>query len=187
MASPEVNSVGDLVLTDPAAMRALADPFRLALLDRLRRQGPATAGELSSALESSPSSLEDHLRGLERFGFVSRVDDDRWQAVAKGLVFEIPEDPEGQAAARQLANVMLLQYADEPRRWAAEAQPRLELDWVRASGLLNARVALTPDELRGLQDSLEQLLEPFLTRDAGDLPPQARRVRVLGYFLPDSS
>jgi hypothetical protein len=31
---PRVNSVGDLVLTDPAAMRAFADPFRFALLDR---------------------------------------------------------------------------------------------------------------------------------------------------------
>jgi DNA-binding transcriptional ArsR family regulator len=187
MASHEVNAVGDLVLTDPEAMRALADPFRLALLDRLRRQGPGTADELSSALESPPSSLEDHLRGLERFGFVSRVDDDRWEAVAKGLVFEIPEDPEGQAAARQLANVMLLQYADEPRRWVVDVEPRLELDWVRASGLLNTRVALTPDELRGLQQDLERLLEPFLTRDASDLPADARRVRVLGYFLPDPS
>jgi DNA-binding transcriptional ArsR family regulator len=185
MASPEVNPVGDLVLTDPQAMRALADPFRLALVDHLRRHGPATAGELSSALETPPSSLEDHLRGLERFGFVARVDGDRWEAVAKGLVFEIPEDPEGQAAARELANVMLLQYADEPTRWVADVEPRLELDWVRAAGLFNARVALTPDELRGLQQDLERLLEPFLTRDASDLPPEARRVRVLGYFLPD--
>jgi DNA-binding transcriptional ArsR family regulator len=178
MASPEVNSVGDLVLTDPEAMRALADPVRLALLDRLRREGPVKAGELSSS--------EADLHELERFGFVSRVDDDRWEAVAKGLVFEIHEDPEGQAAARELANVMLLQYADEPRRWVADVEPRLELDWVRAAGMLNARVALTPEELRGFQQELERLLEPYLTRDPADLPPEARRVRVMSYFLPQS-
>jgi hypothetical protein len=176
---PEVNAVGDLMLTDPQAMRALADPVRLRLLDRLRRQGPATAVALSAS--------EDDLRELERFGFVSQGEDGRWEAVAKGLLFEIPEDPEGQAAARQLANVMLLQYADEPGRWVAEVEAQLELDWVRAAGLLNARVALTPDELRGIQEGLERLLEPFLTRDAGDLPPEARRVRVLGYFLPEPS
>jgi predicted transcriptional regulator len=163
MAKPEVNPVGDLVLTDPEAMRAVADPSRLALLDHLRRQGPATVDELSAS--------EDDLRELERFGFVSQGDGDRWEAVAKGLVFEIPEDSEGQAAARELANVMILQYADEPRRWVADIEPRLELDWVRAAGLFNARVALTPDELRGLQQDLERLLEPFLTREPDDLPP----------------
>ena len=40
---PELNAVGDLVLTDPAAMEALADPARLELLDDLRRAGPVTA------------------------------------------------------------------------------------------------------------------------------------------------
>jgi hypothetical protein len=179
MTSPDVNPVGDLVLTDPQAMRALADPLRLALLDRLRRKGRATAAELAAS--------EDHLRELERYGFVSEHEDGRWEATAKGLVFEIPEDPEGQAAARQLANVMLLNYADEPRRWVADDEPRLELDWVRSAGLLNARVELTPDELRSLQEELERLLEPFLTRDQADLPPEARRVRVLAYFLPEAN
>lgn len=179
MTSHEVNAVGDLVLTDPEAMRALADPVRLSLLDRLRREGPAAAAELTAS--------EDHLRELERFGFVSQGEDGRWEAVAKGLVFEIPEDPEAQAAARQLANVMLLNYVEEPRRWVADDEPRLALDWVRAAGMLNARVALTPDELRGLQEELERLLEPFLTRDQADLPPEARRVRVLGYFLPEAN
>ena|SRR5918992_2552132 len=179
MSAPEVNPVGDLVLTDPQAMLALANPVRLELLDRLRREGPATAAELTSS--------EDHLHELERFGFVSQGEDGRWEAVAKGLVFEIPDDPEGQAAARQLANVMLLNYVEEPRRWVADDEPRLELDWVRAAGMLNARVALTPDELRGLQQDLERLLEPFLTRDPADLPPEARRVRVLSYFLPEAS
>lgn len=186
MTSHEVNPVGDLVLTDPQAMRALADPFRLTVVDRLRRQGPATAAELSSSLDTPQSSLEAHLRDLERFGFVMQGEDARWVAVAKGLVFEIPEDPEGQAAGRRLANVMLLNYADEPGRWVADVEPRLELDWVRAAGLLNARVELTPDELRGLQQDLERLLEQFLNRDPADLPTEARRVRVLGYFLPEA-
>jgi DNA-binding transcriptional ArsR family regulator len=188
MTSPEVNPVGDLVLTDPQSMRALADPFRLELLDRLRRAGPATAAELSSSLEATKSSLEDHLRELERFGLVSRDDEaDRWRAVANGFVFEIPEDPEGQAAARELTNVMLLNYIDEPRRWVADDEPRLELDWIRAAGLLNARLAVTPDELRAIQEGIERVLEPFLTREPGELPSEARRARVLSYFLPEAA
>jgi hypothetical protein len=80
---------------------------------------------------------------------------------------------------------MYLKYVDLPRRWLADDEPRLELERVRAAGLFNARVSLTPGELRGLQEALESLLEPFITRGAGDLPPEAGPTRVLAYFLPE--
>jgi hypothetical protein len=38
MTQVEVNEVGDMVLTEAAAMRALADPVRLALMDQLTRR-----------------------------------------------------------------------------------------------------------------------------------------------------
>jgi DNA-binding transcriptional ArsR family regulator len=179
----QVNSVGDLVLTDTKAMRALADPVRLALLDRLRREGPATAAELSSSLQAGDT--EGHLEALERFGLVTRQKN-RWSAVAKGFVFEIPDDPEGQAAARKLSRVMMLNYVDLPRRWVADDEPRLTLDWARAAGLFNARLTVTPDELRGLQEGLERLIEPLITREADDGPDDAGRVRILAYFLPEA-
>jgi predicted transcriptional regulator len=181
VSAPQVNAVGDLVLTDPQAMRALADPARLALLDGLRREGPATAVELSARTEE--------LEELERFGFVERAEvagESGWKAVAKGFVFEIPDHAEGQAAARQLSNVMMERYVDLPRSWIADDEPRLELDWARAAGLFNARVTVTPDELRGLQEGLERLMEPFITRDGDDVPAAARPARLLAYFLPEA-
>ena len=126
-------------------------------------------------------------KSSERFGFVERVEvagERGWQAVAKGFVFEIPDDPEGQAAARQLSNVMMERYVDLPRSWIADDEPRLELDWARAAGLFNARVTVTPDELRGLQDGLERLMEPLITREADEVPAGARPARLLAYFLP---
>lgn len=181
---PLVNSVGDLMITDLEAMRALADPFRLALLDRLRREGPATAAELSSSLQQAGPGVRTHLRELETFGLVSQAGE-RWQAVAKGFVFEIPEDGEGQAAARRLSTVMMLGHADLTRRWVEDSEPRLELEWVRAAGLFNARTSVTPDELRRIQEGLEHLLEPFLSREAEDAPAEARQVRILSYFMPE--
>jgi DNA-binding transcriptional ArsR family regulator len=181
---PDVNAVGDLVLTDPEAMRALADPIRLALHDRLRRRGPTTAAELAAHVDATEPAVEEHLRELEAVGLVTSGE--RWEAVGKGFVFEIPDEPEGQAAARELSRVMVLQYVDLPRRWVAEDEPRLELEWARAAGLFNARVTLTPDELRGVQEGLERLLEPFLTRDAAGEPADASPVRILGYFLPEA-
>jgi hypothetical protein len=63
----------------------------------------------------------------------------------------MPDDPEGQEAAQQLANAVLLQYVDLPRRWLEDDEPRLPVDWLRASGTFNARMTLTPDELRELR------------------------------------
>jgi len=46
-------------------------------------------------------------------------------------------------------------------------------------------VELTPDELRRLQNDLEQLLEPFTNRSVSDRPADAAPVRILAYFLPE--
>jgi hypothetical protein len=101
----------------------------------------------------------------------------------KGVYFEIPEDPEGQLAARQLSNVMLAKYAELPASWIRDQEPRLELDWARAAGLFNARVDLTPSELRDLQEELERLLEPFTTRT--ETPAGAAPARILAFFMPE--
>lgn len=166
-------------------MRALANPVRLGLLDDLRREGPATAAELSSDLGASRSTVQESLEELDRFGLVRRTDEARWEAVGKGFVFESPHDLEGQAAARQLSNAMLLRYVDLPRQWVADDEPRLDADWIRATGLTNTRAVVTPDELRGLQEGLEGLLQPFITRDPSEAPAGAGPARVLSYFMPE--
>jgi hypothetical protein len=180
---PEINAVGDLVLTKAQEFAALADPLTLRLTDRLRREGPAEASSLAAQIGAPEAEVEARLADLQRLGIVE-LGPDGWRPVAKGFVFEIPSDREGQAAARDLAKVMLLQYVDEPRQWVAETEPKLELDWVRASGQLNARLALTPGELRTLQEDIEKLLAPYIVRSPGEIPTEARRVRILGYFLP---
>ena len=81
---PELNAVGDLVLTEPEAMEALSDPARLELLDDLRRAGPATASGLAARLRSDQSALEADLRELEAHGLVTQDDERRWQAAGKG-------------------------------------------------------------------------------------------------------
>jgi predicted transcriptional regulator len=182
---PEINAVGDLVLTEAKEFQALADPIALGLTDRLRRQGPTDAAALAEQLDVQKADVDARLAELERVGIVDHGKAG-WRPVARGFVFEIPSDREGQAAARELSNVMLLQYVDLPKQWVADTEPRLELDWARASGLLNARLALMPDELRAVQEEIEKLLAPYLTRLPTDTPPGARHVRILGYFMPEA-
>jgi hypothetical protein len=178
----DVNAVGDLVLTDPRAMQILADPAALALHDELRRRGPSTIEELKAFGE--PEAIEKRLEEMELVGLVERHEDSSWAAVGKGFVFEIPDDPVGQAAGRALSRTMFLRYADLPGAWATEVEPQLDLEWARAAGLLNARLLVTPDELRQIQEAFERAIEPFLTREA--VPDEAARVRLLSYFMPEA-
>jgi DNA-binding transcriptional ArsR family regulator len=185
-----LNAVGDLVLTDPPELRALADPLRLTLFDLVRRHGPAPSSELAQQTDQDRASVDEQLRELESAGLVEQAGADGgevyWATSVKGIYFEIPDEPEGQRAARELSNVMLAKYAALPTAWVREEEPKLELEWARAAGLFNTRVDLTADELRGIQADLERLLEPFTTRSSEDVPAGAAAVRILAYFLPEA-
>jgi predicted transcriptional regulator len=188
----QINSVGDLVLTDAEDLGALADPLRLRLFDLVRRQGPASAAALARLAGVDPNGVGRHLDALGSAGLIELDAPDggeaRWSTPAKGIYFEIPtDDGPAQAAARRLSNVMLTTYAELPAAWTRDLEPQLDVAWARAAGLFNARVDLTPDELRDLQDGLERLLEPFTTRAADDLPAGAAPVRMMAFFMPEAS
>jgi DNA-binding transcriptional ArsR family regulator len=190
-ASGAGNPFGDLELTEPRAMRALAHPVRLAILSRLQREGPATATELSEHVGASPSVTSWHLRHLAEFGLVRDSDQgtDRrkryWEARARGFRVQFPDDEEGRAATRALTRTMLEQAADQPLRWLTETEPLLEAEWRHESGQSDTGVRLTVDELAGVNAAIEQVLAPYVTRDPSDLPPGSRRVRILRYVLPE--
>ena len=59
-----------LEISDPRALRALAHPARLSILQHLVLDGPATATECAEVAGLSPSACSYHLRALARYGFV---------------------------------------------------------------------------------------------------------------------
>lgn len=186
----ELNAVGDVILNEPRAMRVLADPSRLALHDALHRDGPATVDDLVSRLGSQPNEIKEHLEALESVGLVERREagagtEQTWGAIGKGVFLESPDDADGQDAARQLSNAMLLHYVDLPRRWVSDDEPRLPPAWALAAGQLNARLRVTLDELRDIQSALEAVLEPYLTRGSDETPQDVSSVRILSYFMPE--
>lgn len=188
------NRMGDLEITDPQTMRALAHPVRLAILERLGRDGPATATELAPDVGATPSVTSWHLRHLATFGLVrdSAPGPDRrsrrWEAVARGFRFEESRDPaddEGRSAARELSRQMFLRYADAPVRWSAEVEPGLDPAWRRAAGLANTRIRVSVEELAAIQDGIERVLAPYVTRDPADRPADSRDVVLMRYALPE--
>ncbi|MFJ8861413.1 ArsR/SmtB family transcription factor [Streptomyces sp. NPDC102451] len=190
------NRLGDIEISDPQAMRALAHPVRLAILDRLRQHGPATATELAPDVGATPSVTSWHLRHLAGFGLVrdSEPGPDRrrrrWEAVARGFRFATPQDPadeEGRSAARVLSEQMFLRHADLPGRWAEEVEPGLEPEWRRLAGLASTRLVVSAEELAAIEDGIERVLAPYVTRDPAERPADGRGVQLMRYVLPEGA
>lgn len=184
------NRFGDIEISDPKAMRALAHPVRLAILERLQRHGPATASRLSPHVGATPSVTSWHLRHLAGFGLVRDAEggtdrrERRWAAVARGFRVEVPADEEGRSAARLLAGEMFARNAELPLRWLTETAPELEPEWARLAGASNTRIVVTAAELAALKDALEELIAPYVVREPDQRPPGSRDVRLLTYALP---
>jgi DNA-binding transcriptional ArsR family regulator len=181
---PRINELCDLEITDPSAMRALADPVRLAVLERLQRDGPATSGALAAQVGAPPDAIDGHLHELAAFGIVVQGDE-AWRAVARGIRFDPAADEESQAAYRALSNDVFLRAHELPKRWLADDEPHLEPEWRGVSGLSNARVSMTIEEAQALDARMEALLEPYVNRDPA--PEGTRKVRWLRYVLPERS
>jgi DNA-binding transcriptional ArsR family regulator len=184
------NPYGDFEITEPQALRALAHPVRLALLERLQKDGPATATQLAPHVGATPSVVSWHLRHLASFGLVTDWDgatskrERWWQAAARGFRFSAPDDAEGQDAARQLRAEMFARYAEAPQQWLLYDEPRLEAEWQGLAGVADTQFVVTADELRELRDAVEGLLAPYVRRKGGERPDGARAVRMLNYTLP---
>jgi DNA-binding transcriptional ArsR family regulator len=187
---------GDLVVTDPRTMRALAHPARLTIMDILRREGPASATELAPRLGISPSAASWHLRHLAGFGLVRDGEPHpdgrarRWEAAVRGFRFEVPadaDDGERYSAARTLAREVMVHAQAASARWLAEVEPGLDAEWSRAVGVADTRVVVDTAELAAILDGIEDVLAPYVNRDPADRPVGSRGVRLVRYALPEGA
>src|SRR4029078_10155050 len=93
-------------LRDPRAMRALAHPARLAILERLSTDGPATATECAEVTGQSPSACSYHLRALAKWGLVAESDgrdrrERRWASQGRFVIGDHDEPRRADVAAAE--------------------------------------------------------------------------------------
>jgi DNA-binding transcriptional ArsR family regulator len=182
------NEWGDVEL-DAKGMRALAHPVRLAILHRLREDGPATATALAPHVGASPSVTSWHLRHLAEHGLVEDAPVESagrrrwWQAVGRGFRFDGNADA---TAHRQLSAALEVAEPDIVTRWYAEVLPQLDDEWVTASGRWSTTILATKTELRELDEAIERLMTPLVQRKQASIeaPDGSREVHVLRYILP---
>lgn len=63
----------------PAVFGALSDPIRLAIVERLLREGERSAGEIAEPFAVSKPAISKHLRVLEQAGLIERRVERQWR------------------------------------------------------------------------------------------------------------
>lgn len=186
-------------ITDPARIRALAHPLRLALLDLLEGVNEATATDCAVRLGESVASCSFHLRTLERYGFVERGDrrgkEKPWRLVTK--TWDVRPAREAVAfgytgastrATAELAAILVGREAERLRAFLGHYEKE-EAAWVESSTISTSSFWATAEETAAISETLRELARPFRDRDddPASRPSGARRVRVFATVNPDPS
>jgi DNA-binding transcriptional ArsR family regulator len=178
-------------LRDPALMRALAHPARLAIVAYLGTGAAATATECAEIVGLSPSATSYHLRALAKAGLVrdapGRGDGrerlwtsalDRYQVAT-----DQHADPEVREAEDQLVEAVLRLTEERARAFMAgrEQEPP---EWYRVAKFSDSLIEATADELAELNDKIDALVEPLRNGRRRPAPPGARTVSVTYRAFP---
>ena len=171
-------------VNDPKAMRALAHPVRLELLEALAEAPSLTATEAGERVGESPANASFHLRQLAKYGFVEEAGGGTgrqrpWRLKHVGMRWtDVHPDPETARAGRALSRVMRSRYFARAER-AFEERLALPEEWRKVTGVNQTRFYLTPDELAQLdKDVLDLMMERFADRRLHQ-PPGTERVEIL--------
>ncbi|MER5641460.1 helix-turn-helix domain-containing protein [Kitasatospora sp. NPDC002227] len=169
-------------LTDPRAMRAMAHPTRLALLEALGRHEPLTATEAAELVGESPTNCAFHLRTLAKYDFVEEAGDAPgrrrpWRLKHLGFrVDDLGGDAETNRAAEALGQVLWETWLGRAAA-ASSRRPQFPEHWRRVTSGSQNLAHVTPEEGEQLIADLCEVLDRYRgrlsdpeRRPAGSLP-----------------
>lgn len=180
-----------VTIRDPAVLRAMAHPARLAILDYITAGREATATEAAEISGLSPSATSYHLRELAKAGLIEEAPgrgDGRERVWRRrtgqfNVDPENPNSPESRQATMALVDAVLAHEDVQVRRWFAKISEQPGR-WSDAVGMYNTRVLVTAEELRTVVGRLMEILAEYEPSSRTDPPPDSRRVAVQFRVVP---
>lgn len=161
---------------DAAALKALAHPLRVEIVDQLTLHGAATASQLAHRLDQNSGATSYHLRQLARHGLVREVEgagtarERWWEVVPGGMQIHVPDDadPATLESAKMIARQWAQQRFMQVDAFIRKGDTDLGEEWTEGSLLASSRVDLTPDELaemsKALHDAMIEIRSRYLDR-----------------------
>lgn len=178
-------------ITDSAALKALAHPVRLALLETLVAQGPKTASQAGLLIGQSASNCSWHLRKLAEHGFVREGHrasgrNRPWRAVMEGLAWADDETKPDVSAAGEALTDVLIERELQRLRAARASHAQEPADWRDATRVSRTHLWLTPQEAVELSEAMGDLFRAHADRsnDPASRPDDARLVSLVGWLVP---
>ncbi|WP_199721567.1 winged helix-turn-helix domain-containing protein [Cellulomonas rhizosphaerae] len=185
-----MNSDEIFTTTDPEALRALAHPVRIELLDLLDDEGELTASRAAELTGQTVGNCSFHLRTLARYGYIERGERQGtawpWRSISRNRELRADEsDPESVRAVGAVAAMTLRREAES---MAAElaAATSVAPGWAETVVVNRSGFWATREEMADLVRRVRELTEPFAGRwdDASKRPEGAVQGRLLGVVLP---
>jgi DNA-binding transcriptional ArsR family regulator len=172
---------------DPKAIKALAHPLRLDLIELLGTLSPVTAARCGRILGVSQANCSFHLRQLARYGLVEEAEStgDRrerlWQLTTRRLSFTAGRGSDA-TVTRQLAQVMTKRESERILAYL-DRRPDEPEQWQQADLLTTVTLPLSAAELAEIKAGWKDLIAPYLAKaEAEDMKPLAGQ-RHVRFFL----
>jgi DNA-binding transcriptional ArsR family regulator len=172
---------------DMEALKGLAHPLRLQILETLSIHGAFTASGLAERLGESSGATSYHLRQLERHGFVREVEGrgtgrERWWERVPGSIELDGRDMQDTPGGREASVLVLREWNQNRdrllRAFTEHGDTLLAPEWNDAATISTSNVRMTLEQLRGLSEAFEAFMKDQIDRYRGQDVPGSRPVQV---------
>lgn len=185
------------MLSDASAVRALAHPARLVVIDALYAGQVLTATECAALAGTTPSAMSYHLRALEKYGLVRRAEargDARERPwVRAGDTVSVDLTGTGGAGGSLAAAGLLVENSVRMDQQRLLATMRAETEgeartgsgdaWSGTTTYIRDQLVMTADEARELQRALDELFAPYKWERRRARPPRGATTFSMSVML----